>query len=228
MERYKRDIKYHDKNNEIQKISLRIDELESFFWVSWYCLENKNSPSKLNSKIGSQTELETLKEKWKSKQNYEKKEIEEIIQFQKLYENICNEIEKEEQEYIEYLNYHNKEKITDEKIVALMLQLNITIAEAILDIKKSKYSPHTYCYGEEEYLVMTDEEANNLFEEELDNFICEVMYTEIPEQYHKYINIELYKEDEKSVGRENYLANYDCNEGIEVVNNTNYYIYRRN
>lgn len=86
----------------------------------------------------------------------------------------------------------------------------------------------TYSYYSEEYIVATDEEADELWEEALDNYIEECILPELPKAYQNYFDDEKWKNDAKYDGRGTTLATYDGNENYVDVEGTTYYIYRTN
>ena len=90
------------------------------------------------------------------------------------------------------------------------------------------YNVETIEYGKKEYLVVTDSEADDLWEEDLDNYIEECVLCELPERYQMYFDNEAFKRDCRYDGRAHSLARYDGNEYEERVNGTTYYIYRQN
>ena len=79
-----------------------------------------------------------------------------------------------------------------------------------------------------DWLVCTDEEADERWDIELDNFIEECVLPELPSHYRSYFDDEKYKEDCKYDGRGHTLARYDGHEHEEIVNGTIYYLYRIN
>lgn len=79
-----------------------------------------------------------------------------------------------------------------------------------------------------DYLVYTDDEADEAWGKELDNYIEECILPEIPERYRFYFDDEKWKRDAKYDGRGHSLARYDGNERTQDVNGTTYYIYRVN
>ena len=134
----------------------------------------------------------------------------------------------------------------DEKVIALAQHLGIDLEPEIdedmdeeekqgtiqgvideLDSIVNTYDT-TYSYYREEYIVCTDEEADNLMDDTLENYIDEVILPEIPEPYRNYFDNEAWKEDAKYEGRGHTLATYDGEENEEEVNGTTYYIYRTN
>ena len=86
----------------------------------------------------------------------------------------------------------------------------------------------TYSYYNEEYIVATDEQADELWEQGLDDYICDCILPEIPEAYQNYFDEEKWKDDAKYDGRGHVLATYDGDENYVDVNGTTYYIYRTN
>lgn len=87
---------------------------------------------------------------------------------------------------------------------------------------------NTYSYGKEEYLILTDEKADEQWEESLDNYIEECVLPEIPKQYRYYFDDDSFKRDCKHDGRGHSLASYDGEEHEERVGEIYYYIYRTN
>lgn len=87
---------------------------------------------------------------------------------------------------------------------------------------------NTYEYYREEYLVLTDSEADDEWDSALDNYIDECILPEIPDHLQNYFDEEKWKQDAKYDGRGQSLATYDGCEYDEEVNGTTYYIYRTN
>ena len=85
---------------------------------------------------------------------------------------------------------------------------------------------HVYSYYSEEYIVATDEEADEIEDECLDNYIEECL--EIPDNIRPYFDEEKWKDDARMDGRGHIISTYDGNENEEKVNGTWYYIYRMN
>lgn len=90
------------------------------------------------------------------------------------------------------------------------------------------YNDEEFTYNWQEYLVLTDEEADDKEDEYLENYIDECILYEIPQQYRFYFDRELFKRDARMDGRWNSLASYDSNENEETVDWVTYYIYRTN
>lgn len=68
-----------------------------------------------------------------------------------------------------------------------------------------------------EYLVVTDDEADELWDESLDNYIDECILHELPEQYRDFFDSEKWKDYAKSDGREHSLARYDGDENTVQI-----------
>jgi len=77
-----------------------------------------------------------------------------------------------------------------------------------------------------QYLVVTDEEADERWEEALENYIDECM--EIPESMERYFDREAWKSDAKMDGRAHSLASYDGDESHVEIDGVLFYIYRTN
>ena len=61
----------------------------------------------------------------------------------------------------------------------------------------------------ESYAIGTKEEADNAWEEALDNYIDECIIPELPEHFTNYFNEERWKDDAKMDGRGHSLSSYD-------------------
>lgn len=92
----------------------------------------------------------------------------------------------------------------------------------------SNYDENIIEYGNEEYLVVTDEEANELWDEYLDSYLEEIIYPELTGNLSKYFDDEAWKSDAKFDGRGHSLGRYDGRENYEDVERETYYIYRQN
>ena len=116
------------------------------------------------------------------------------------------------------------DKLADD-IAILQTLIDEDDPELVEDIEEG-YSAYTLKYGKEEYIVATDDEADELWEESLDNYIESCL--EIPEHLRFYFDDSKFKRDCKTDGRAHSLASYDEEEHEEEVNDTTYYIYRTN
>ena len=141
----------------------------------------------------------------------------------------------------------------DEKIIALAQHLNLDLdldfdEEADYDTEEEKeearqeaiddlrcriediqdIGDNLYKYGREEYYVLTDDEADEKWDEELDYYLEECIYPEIPEHLRGYFDDEAWKEDARMDGRGHTLSSYDGCEYEEKINGTWYFIYRQN
>lgn len=102
-----------------------------------------------------------------------------------------------------------------------------------LDCKKKDIIVNTYNdslleYGSEEYLVVTDDEADDLWEESLDNYLEDCIYPELPGNLKNYFDDEAWKSDARFDGRGHSLSGYDGEENKETVDEETFYIYRQN
>jgi len=81
-----------------------------------------------------------------------------------------------------------------------------------------------------EYQVLTDDEADTVWEEELQNYLDECVLPELPEQARMYFDEERWKRDAKMDGRGHSLNRYDGSELYQDDPETGetYYIYRQN
>ncbi len=85
------------------------------------------------------------------------------------------------------------------------------------------------------YIVATDSEADDLWDEDLDNFINECVLSELPERYRDFFDRERFKEYCRSDGRAHTLARYDGHENyVDLIewgpnstkHSVTYFIYR--
>lgn len=85
-------------------------------------------------------------------------------------------------------------------------------------------------YSIEDYLILTDEEADEKWDESLEDYIDCCILPELPEQYRRYFDCESFKFDAKFDGRGHSLASYDGEENEEYVEEfrQTFYIYRLN
>lgn len=110
--------------------------------------------------------------------------------------------------------YENTEFTEDEeKIIALMQHTKDNYPDAESNIDNNNY------------MVLTDEEADKQWDEYLDNYIDECILPELPENFRFYFDSDSWKNDAKIDGR-GILSFYDGAEYDEIVNGTNYCIYR--
>ena len=94
--------------------------------------------------------------------------------------------------------------MSDEKIKALAKFLN----ESKEDIEEQWNN--VFSIGRREYFVLTDDEANAVFQEYIENYIDECIVTELPDQYKCYFDEEKFIRDIKlSDGRGPTLASYN-------------------
>jgi hypothetical protein len=106
-----------------------------------------------------------------------------------------------------------------------------------LGCKKSEIeegiNDNTFEHFEEQYLVVTDEEADDLWEESLDNYLEDCIYPKLSGNLSNYFDDEAWKRDARYDGRGHSLSGYDGEENEEVVtykdgSSETFYIYRTN
>jgi hypothetical protein len=116
----------------------------------------------------------------------------------------------------------------NEKLQAVAQFLGLD-EEEMEDLSVSSYNNNIIEYYSEEYEVLTDEEADDRWEEELDNYIEECIMPEIKDDtLRRYFDEDAWKSDARYDGRGHAISRYDGNENEEKVNGTWYYIYRQN
>ena len=104
---------------------------------------------------------------------------------------------------------------SDERILTLAEHLKIAPDEL------TEGRRGTYTHGTAEYLVLTDDEADQALDEELERYIEECM--EIPEHLYAYFDREAWKRDARLDGRGRILGGYYDGCEYEVGD---YFIYR--
>ncbi len=92
----------------------------------------------------------------------------------------------------------------------------------------SSYDEQTFDIGNRSYLCVTDSEADELWDADLENYIEECILHELPEQYRQYFDSEGWKDDARMDGRAHSLNRYDGGEEEIEYNGTDFYIYRTN
>lgn len=139
----------------------------------------------------------------------------------------------------------------DERVIALAQHLNINLEpdfesyvdeeateeeqqeqrdEAILEVTRELdnivegHDDNMFSYYDEDYYVLTDSEADDMEDRELNFYIDECL--EIPDNIRPYFDEEKWKSDARMDGRGHIISRYDGCEYEEEVNGTHYYIYR--
>lgn len=114
--------------------------------------------------------------------------------------------------------------MSDEKIKALSQYLECDADE----ISESSYDDCVFDAEGGEYLVLTDREADDRWDESLESYIDECIIDQLPEAYQSYFDREAWKSDARYDGRGLSLSSYDGEEIEEVVDGEYYFIYRTN
>jgi len=110
------------------------------------------------------------------------------------------------------------------QILALAQHLDVDAEELTV----SGYDDNIVEYGNEEYLVVDDSTADELWEESLDNYLEECIYPDLAGHLKNYFDDEAWKRDARHDGRGHSLSGYDGHENEETVNEETFYIYRTN
>lgn len=134
------------------------------------------------------------------------------------YESICNELNR---------IYDEAGDVADRRMAAFLLFLNWehnTCPVAPEDIDVSTYDDCEMSYGSADYLVLDKDEAEERWNQSLEDYIDELILPEIPETYRNYFDVEAWKRDARLDGRGHALASYDSEENYS----RGYFIYRIN
>lgn len=94
-------------------------------------------------------------------------------------------------------------------------------------ITESTYGDNSFEAEGSDWLVVTDDEADELWDDELDNYLDECVLPELPENMQHYFDTEAWKRDARIDGRGHSLGRYDGYEHFEDVDNETYYIYQQ-
>ena len=82
------------------------------------------------------------------------------------------------------------------------------------------------CTDANNYMVLTDSEADEAMDEQLESILDDCILPEMPETAQRYFDREAWKSDAAMDGRGHILASYDgCEEWVSL-DDTEYYIYR--
>lgn len=113
---------------------------------------------------------------------------------------------------------------TETRIKALAKHLECGID----DLNESSHDDQTIECGKQEYLVVTDEEADDVWDERLESYIDECILPRLPEHVQMYFDNEKWKEDAKMDGRGHSISSYDGGEDEIEIDNEMLYIFRLN
>jgi len=221
---YKRTVKFHDSENLLVVSELEISTRNNY--PEFTMCNEKNGSSgqtEFSPKEGFQTALHDIWNEW----HLNNKEKKLSNNFRDILNELCDNIEKEES-----LRHVDKseiqwENIEDEKIIALGQHLELTPLEANEDISQDSHDDCLYSYSGQDYLVCTDAEADDKWDNDLENYIDECILPEIPAAYRNYFDNEAWKTDARQDGRGHSLSSYNEEEYEQKVNDTLYFIYRQ-
>jgi hypothetical protein len=98
--------------------------------------------------------------------------------------------------------------------------------EEWLDDNGTEVDVEEYDERTSDWLVYTDSEADDAWDESLENYIDECL--EIPQSMRNYFDRESWKSDARMDGRGHCLSGHNGHEEEQQVNGTTYYLYRQN
>ena len=113
--------------------------------------------------------------------------------------------------------------------ISVKVQLGLGLIEEVFADDDTIYKVDTNGLWDRdgEYLVLTDSEADEAHKADLENYIDDVVLSELPEQYRHYFDRDKFIKDAEIDGRGNSLSSYDSGEEEEWVGDEPYFIYRR-
>jgi hypothetical protein len=110
------------------------------------------------------------------------------------------------------------------KAEALATLLGVDVSEI-----EEGYDDCTFEHARGEYLVLTDEEADQRWDEYLDSYLDECVMPELHGTLANYFDRDAWKRDARHDGRGHSLSPYDGNEHeVRLADGTYVYIYRTN
>lgn len=109
----------------------------------------------------------------------------------------------------------------DNRAKALAQHLDLTDTDYILEVGNNEYR-----YGDNYYLILTNKEADEIWDDFLRGYLDECVLAKIPNDLQCYFNEDKWLEDARKDGRGHAIASYDGVENFEEVDDTIYYIYR--
>lgn len=112
--------------------------------------------------------------------------------------------------------------ITDYKRIALMQYLSC----AYDDVEHSHGNEYEAAFCD--YLVLTEDEADEALDEALDSVLDDCILPDLDEALQCYFDRDAWKRDASYDGRGHHLNHYDGCEDEVTVNGVDYYIYRTN
>ena len=77
------------------------------------------------------------------------------------------------------------------------------------------------------YIVADDETCDDLWDQDLDSFLEEIVLEQLPENLRFYFDEERWKREARMDGRAHSLGRFDGSENEEVVDGEIWYIYRQ-
>lgn len=115
---------------------------------------------------------------------------------------------------------------TDDEDIACR-KLALMIHDSTNDVPEEERD-NCFSFGQREWLVLTDEEADEEWDRQLESYLDECVLYSLPELAQTYFDRESWKRDARMDGRGHAVSGYDGHEYEEVVNDTSYYIFRIN
>lgn len=225
MKNYKRKIQFIDASNNLATLEIKITNYFSI--CAEYQCSGGQCLDRINPKTKEQKLLINLWKKYHLKSNYPK-HLENIV------EKLCDIID------IEFEETRIDNKQSDEDLLKLVQSLNLDLEDnfyiaciknfdlSIEDLRNiEENSDHEYSIQGIDYLICDDETAEEKFNEAVESYIDECVFSQMPEQYHCYFDTEKFINDCRYDGRGRELNYYDGNEEDQTVFGETFYFYRR-
>lgn len=156
--------------------------------------------------------------------------------FHETLDTLCDALDSEEDDYGS--NPITEDMITDQRIIDKADELDTTVEKlmamylfAEMSIESIDNIEHNYDNEFEiewqDYLVCTDEEADEAQDKDFDNYIEECILPELNERNRQYFDNDAWKKDAKHDGRGHGLATYDGHENSQHAVWIDFYFYKR-
>lgn len=128
-----------------------------------------------------------------------------------------------------YTNKYDDKTEEEKKVIALAMHLCDGLYDDLTEEEKQeKIEEAQEAIEDGDYEVMTDIEADDRWEEELDGYLQECIYPDLPENMRYYFDDEKWKQNARYDGRGHSISRYDGEEHEQRVGSDVFYIYRQN
>lgn len=115
-----------------------------------------------------------------------------------------------------------------QRIAALSVMLEIDVEE----VNEASYGTNAFEAERSEFLVLTDDEADQVWDEQLDSYLDDCVLGELSEMSQRYFDQEQWKNDARQDGRGHSISGYDGEEHEIVLDGIEsapmFFVYQTN